>query len=376
MNAKFIAFRKFATCAINIFMQYSYGMNNRQSIIQGSGGVHGCNFCDVISVNNLLGAWKEFSRGKKSKEDIAEFELNLENNLFDLHRRLVTGEWQPDPYEVFFVKDPKLRRIHKATVRDRVLYQVIYRSLYQIFDSGFIYHSFSSRHRKGTHAGVLSLEKYLRQVSQNYRSLGYALKGDIRKFFDSIDHDILFDLIKKKIADADLLRLIWQIVNSFSTVPGKGLPLGNVTSQLFANIYLNELDQYIKRELKAERYVRYCDDFALVSSSKKYLDDCVKNIGRFCQVRLSLDLHPRKIIIRKINQGVDFLGYVLLPHRRVLRTHTKTRMLKKLSNLKQDVKNEKIKPEFLEQSAQSYLGVLSHCRGEKIKAQIERIFWD
>ena len=324
----------------------------------------------------MLAAWKEFRKGKRSKEDIAKFEMNLEDNLFDLHHKLASGKWNPDPYEAFFVHDPKLRRIHKATVRDRVLYQAVYRALYQIFDSGFIFHSYSSREYKGTHRGVLALERYIRKTSGNHRRQTYALKCDIRKFFDFIDHEILFGLIKKKVIDADLLLLIWKIIDSFSTMSDKGLPLGNVTSQLFANIYLNELDQYVKRELKAVCYVRYCDDFVIVADSKEYLEECVEKIEGFREGVLILDLHPRKISIRKVNQGVDFLGYVILPHRRVLRTHTKRRMLKKIEILKSRVENGTIEEDFLERSVQSYLGVLSHCKGEKIEAQIERIFYD
>ena len=267
-------------------MQYSYGMNNGQRCV--GGGYHNCNFYDVISVENLLAAWKEFRKGKRLKADVAEFEINLENNLFDLHHQLVSGMWKPDPYEAFFVHDPKLRRIHKATVRDRVLYQAVYRALYQIFDPGFIHHSFSSRNLKGTHAGMLSLERYIQKISKNYQHAGYVLKCDIRKFFDSIDQTILLGLIQKKIADSDLFLLIQKIVASFSIASGKGLPLGNVTSQLFANIYMNELDQYVKRELKAKCYVRYCDDFAIVSDSRQYLEECVENMKQFCKTKLLL----------------------------------------------------------------------------------------
>lgn len=321
-------------------------------------------------------AWKEFKKGKRSKNDVGLFELDLEDNLFKLHDELATLSWKPDPYEMFFVNDPKLRKIHKATVRDRVLYQAVHRILYQIFDPSFIFHSYSSRYAKGTHAGVISLQKYIQKVSSNHKYQGHVVKCDIRKFFDSIDHDILFDLIKRKITDSNLLILIRKIIDSFSTFSGKGLPLGNVTSQLFANVYMNELDQYIKRELKVKCYARYCDDFVVVSPSKKYLETCVMKIGRFCKERLLLDLHPNKIIFRKIHQGVDFLGYVVLPHRKVLRVNTKKRILKKLEKLKLLNDTGQIEPESLEQSGQSYLGVLSHCKGEKIKDQIERVFYD
>ena len=345
------------------------------NVVSG-GGRHDCNFYDVISTENLLCAWKEFSKGKRLKEDVALFEMNLENNLFDLHRALASGQWRPDPYEVFFVHDPKLRKIHKATVKDRVLYQAVYRSLYQIFDSGFIFHSFSSRNHKGTHRGTLAMEKYIRNVSKNYTNSGYVLKCDIRKFFDSIDHNVLFDLIKEKVTDESILLLVRQIIDSFSTTSGKGLPLGNVTSQLFANVYMNELVQYVKRVLKTRCYVRYCDDFGIVAESKEYLEDCAEKMKLFCKNKLLLDIHPRKISINKISQGVDFLGYILLPHRRVLRTHTKIRLLKKISNFETVLEGEIIKQKLLEQSVQSYLGVLSHCKGEKIATQIERLFYD
>ncbi len=344
--------------------------------MSSGGGKHSCSFNDVICVDNLLLAWKEFRKGKQSKNDTVRFELNLEDNLFDLHHRLDSLEWKPDPYEMFLVNDPKLRKIHKATVRDRVLYQAVYRVLYQVFDPTFIFHSYASRDCKGTHAGIIVFEKYIRQVSSNYKNSAHVVKCDIRKFFDSIDHNILFSLIQRKINDSDLVALIRKIIESFSTSSGKGLPLGNVTSQLFANIYMNQLDQYIKRELKVKCYVRYCDDFVLISPSKEYLEHCVREIGKFCHDELKLDLHPRKVIFRKINQGIDFLGYVMLPHRRVIRVQTKRRIFRKLEKLKSRNDVGMVDEKSLEQSVQSYLGILSHCKGEKIKEQIERIFYD
>lgn len=345
-------------------------------MVLAGGGSHSFNFYDVISLENLLMAWQEFSSGKHSKIDVSKFEISLENNLFELHDLLISAKWQPDPYKEFSVRDPKLRKIHKASVRDRVLYQAVYRILYQIFDSSFIFHSYSSRNSKGIYAGISSLEKYISKVSKNHTKPCYILKCDIRKFFDSIDHNILFNLISQKIPDKNLSLLIKQIICSFEKTQNKGLPLGNVTSQLFSNIYLNELDQYIKHNLKARCYVRYCDDFVIVSGSKMFLDVCLEKIKIFCKEILLLDIHPNKIILRKAHQGVDFLGYVMLPHRRVLRTKTKNRMLKKLTILKILFDKGLAEKEHLEQMAQSYLGLLSHCKNENIIQQIERIFWD
>ena len=184
--------------------------------------------------------------------DVAKYELNLERNIFDLRKILLHGEWKPDPYQVFFVRDPKLREIHKASVRDRILYQAVYRKLYQVFDKHFIFDSYSSRKEKGTHNGVKRLARFSNKISSDNINTGYILKCDIKKFFDSIDQRILLDLIARKITDEKLFSLISQIIVSFEKTPGKGLPLGNVTSQLSANIYLNELDQYAKHKLKTK----------------------------------------------------------------------------------------------------------------------------
>lgn len=307
--------------------------------------------CDVISVADLFTAWKTFRKGKRSKADVAKFELNLEENIFTLHDSLISGNWRPDPYIAFYVQDPKLRRIHKASVRDRVLYQAVYQKLYPLFDPTFIHDSYSSRDGKGTHKGVKRFDEFARKATANYSKNAFTLKCDIRKFFDSIDHEILLNLIKRKCSYPFLLNLISKIISSFEISPGKGLPLGNVTSQIFANIYMNELDQFAKHVLKAEYYIRYCDDFVIIDESKDKLESYISQLPIFLHNKLSLHLHPRKISIRKISQGIDFLGYVSLPHYRVLRTRTKRRMFKRISG----------------QNMTSYLGMLIHCKGIKIK---------
>jgi RNA-directed DNA polymerase len=290
------------------------------------------------------------------KADVQKFEFDLEDNLFLLQELLVAKTWQHAAYDSFFVQDPKLRHIHKASVGNRVFHQALFRILYPIFDREFIFDSYSCRIDKGTHRAVLRLEKFARKLSQNYSRPIYALKCDIRKFFDSIDQTILMNLIKKKISDEATLELVKLILGSFHNEDGRGLPLGNVTSQLFANIYLNELDQFMKHNLKAKSYLRYCDDFIILGENRDELVVMVEKIQKFLTSRLKLSLHDKKIIIRKLSQGVDFLGYVVLPHYRVLRTKTKNRILRKID----------------EKSLPSYLGVLSHCRGYKIRRMIEK----
>ena len=306
---------------------------------------------------------------------MAHFELNLEDNIFQLHERLSAGTWESDPYTAFFVQDPKLRRIHKASVRDRVLHQAVYRALYQIFDRSFIHDSYSSRDRKGTHRGVRRFEEFARKVTVNYSRGGFALKCDIRKFFDSIDHEILIALLKNKIHDDKLLDLVVKIIRSFSVLPGKGLPLGNVTSQIMANIYMNELDQFMKHDLKTKYYIRYCDDFVILHDSGEYLEENIGKMMVFLARRLKLDLHPNKIFLRKIRQGVDFLGYVSLPGYMILRTRTKHRMVKKMAMAHTRYKSGTISLDEFKQIMDSYAGMLSHCKSEKIKRLIrERIF--
>ncbi len=202
------------------------------------------------------------------------------------------------------------------------------------------------------------LETFITKASRNNTRLIYALKCDVKKFFDSIDQDILLRIISAKIQDSETLQLVTQIVRSFEKQPGVGLPLGNVTSQLFANIYLNVLDQFLKHRLKVRYYVRYCDDFIILGDDPAALAEAVGEINDFLKHRLNLSLHPRKITIRKHRQGIDFLGYVILPHHRVLRTRTKRRIFKKAGH------------GMSSHSLQSYLGIFSHAAGRGLKRKL------
>lgn len=230
--------------------------------------------------------------------------------------------------------------------------------MYYVYDKHFIYDSYSCRNEKGTHKGVKRLEEFTRKESHNYRRNIYVLKCDISKFFDSIDHNILKNILFNKNLDNNTKWLIEKIIKSFEKTENKGLPLGNVTSQLFSNIFLNKFDQFIKHKLKIKYYVRYCDDFVIVSKDKNYLESLIPQIALFLNNELGLSLHPRKVETRKLSQGIDFLGYVVLPYYNVLRTNTKKRILKRIKN------------NFSEETKQSYLGILSHCKGYKISKQI------
>ncbi|HXK31860.1 MAG TPA: reverse transcriptase/maturase family protein [Candidatus Paceibacterota bacterium] len=315
-------------------------------------------------------AWREFHRGKGKKTDVQQFEYNLEDNLFHLHQELKNKRHCHSHYTSFYIQDPKLRYIHKACVRDRVLHHAVFRILYPIFDPTFIFDSYSCRIKKGTHRAVGRLQKFARKVSKNNTKNCYILKCDIKKFFDSVDHDILINLIQKKIKDENTVWLIKNIIKSFSISTNKGLPLGNITSQIFANIYLNELDQFIKHKLKIKYYIRYCDDFVILSNSDEYLRKLIFTINDFLRERLKLSFHSDKISIRKYRQGVDFLGYVSFPYHRVLRTKTKRRMFRKIRQKIIELKLNKIPKESFNQSVQSYLGILKHCNSYKLKMKL------
>ena len=335
----------------------------------------------IISLENLLAAWKEFKRGKTRKPDVQEFDAALEENLFEIHDALKRKTYHPALYVSFFVSDPKRRSIHKACVRDRVVHQALFRILYPVFNRTFIHDSYSCRLGKGTHRGVRQLARYLRIVSGNHSRNTYALKCDIRKFFENIDHALLVGLIEKRIHNTDTRELVRKIIDSFAVSKGSpystcskvGLPLGNVTSQLFSNIYLNEFDQWAKHVLKAHHYLRYCDDFIILHSDAGYLCAIVPLIQKTLHEKLKLALHPHKVSITKIRQGVDFLGYVALPHATMVRTSSKNRMFRKLQEKKKLVQKGVITEESFNHSRQSYLGLLMHANTQKLREQVKAL---
>jgi retron-type reverse transcriptase len=294
-------------------------------------------FEQIISIESLLTAWNNFKAGKRKKPDVAEFELHLEKNLFSLHRELVSVQYKHGSYKGFYIQDPKLRHIHKAQVKDRVVHQAVYSMLTRIYDSTFIHDSYSCRVNKGTHKAIARFEFMARKVSRNHTSPCYTLKCDIRKFFDSVDHEILLKIIARRIKDEKALALFKEVIESFQKqeggdLTGVGIPIGNLTSQIFGNIYMNELDQFVKHELKEKYYIRYADDFVFLSADKTHLKDLIPQLDTFLAKILKMEMHPNKVMLQNTYQGVDFLGYVIFPKHKVLRNTTKRRMLKKMDH--------------------------------------------
>ena len=318
------------------------------------------------------------------------FEYTLEDNIFQLHQDLSAGAYRHGNYQQFRITDPKARLISKSSVRDRLLHHAIYRVLYPAFDQTFIYDSYSCRDNKGTHKAFVKLENVSKKISKNYTQPCFALKLDIRKFFDSVDHKVLMDLLKERIEDKRLLELLENIISSFWQTPARlpfrsfmrrrvqnlldnkilesshglprmtvenktGMPLGNLTSQLFANVYLDPLDKFAKHHLRAKYYLRYADDFIFLSDNPDELLGYLVEVNQFLKAELKLNIHPNKIYLRKLNWGIDYVGYVALPHYAIPRKKTVKRIFKKLIYLR------KYQPERIPLAMPSYLGYLKHA---------------
>jgi retron-type reverse transcriptase len=281
------------------------------------------------------------------------FEWQLEDNIFSLHEQLQNGVWRHGQYKQFIVCDPKPRIIHKATVVDRLLHHAITRLIEPIFERSFIFDSWSCRRDKGTHYSVERCHQLLFTLGHNNHYPVWILKGDIKKYFASINHNILLDLIKKKIDDVKVVALIANIVESFPT----GVPLGNLTSQLFANIYLNNFDHFIKEQLKASVYLRYSDDFIIAHHSRDWILSFIPKIQSYLSTKLKLTLHPHKIIVRPFHQGIDWLGYVLYPNYRLLRPKTKKRVWKKINQKMNDYLGGTVSLDDLKSLLASYHGL-------------------
>ena len=285
---------------------------------------------ELYSFRSLELAYRKARKGKRSKNSVKEFELNLEGNLIQLKRELETLAYEPRPLKQFTIRDPKTRLISASHFRDRVVHHALCNIIQPIFERTFIDDSFANRIGKGTRKALERFDSFKRKVGKNGRIVngaqddnmvvGYILKADIRHYFDNVDHDVLMGLISRRISDERILALVRKILSNHTTNnPGKGMPIGNLASQFFANLYLNELDCFVKHELKAKFYIRYVDDFVIMHSSKKTLLQWKCQIADFLET-LKLDLHPEKSKICPLHNGVGFLGYRIFYHYALLRS--------------------------------------------------------
>jgi len=301
-------------------------------------------YSDVCSFENLLAASVMARRRKRSRRDVEEFEFALERNLHEMGAELRDRRYQPGALQDFWIMEPKRRLISKSPYRDRVVHHALCRVIEPIFERTFIYDSYANRAGKGTHAAVRRYQLFSRRHK-------YVLKCDIRRFFPSIDHLLLMECVSRKIADRDVLWLIDRIVSnspSREKVPGffpgdnlftqterpRGLPVGNQTSQFFANVFLNAFDHFVKEELKVRCYVRYVDDFVICGDSTSELREIMRRVEEFL-LGQRLWLHPQKRVISRVEDGIRFLGYrvfpdhCLLPQQNVLRFRRRLRRMQR-----------------------------------------------
>ena len=275
-------------------------------------------------------AYKKAARGKRYKESAASFEYELESNMIELERELVAESYQPGDYKSFYIQKPKKRLINAAPFRDRVVHHALMNIIEPFFERGFIFDSYANRKGKGTHKALDRCTYFLRRHA-------YVMHLDVRQFFASIDHEILLSVLSRTIGDEQVLGLVEKIVASGNGLqddeydmvyfPGddllaagraRGLPIGNLTSQHWANVYLNDLDQYAKRVLKCRAYIRYVDDVLLFANEKDTLHQWREEITLFLQ-GLCLSIHASRAQPRPVSTGVTFLGFQVFPEYRRLK---------------------------------------------------------
>lgn len=334
----------------------------------------------VVSVENLLLAARKAQKGKRFKESTARFNLNLEKELLLIQRELIDHTYQLGHYTVFTVQEPVRRMISAAPYRDRVVHHALCNVIEPLFERSFIHDSYANRKEKGTHKAVDRFQSYLR----NYR---YVLKCDIRKYFPSIDHDILYAAVARRIADPDVLWLVRTIIgHSNQQEPvrdhyegddlfaplerRKGLPIGNLTSQFFANIHLNGFDHFIKEELGCRAYLRYVDDFAVFDDSKDRLWEIKELMDRYL-AGLRLRLHPVKTRVFTAKNGCEFLGFHVYPELRRVKRENVDLFKSRMKRLQRRYASGAVMLDDISRSMHGWIGHVRHANSFKLR---ERLF--
>lgn len=307
-----------------------------------------------------------------------QFGFYLESNLWKLHRELETEQYLPSPYIYFMVHDPKERNVAAPAFRDRVVQHSLIDYIEPMFDKQFIFDSYACRKDKGTHLGLARIKKFLQAARSIYgpQTPLYCLRMDISKYFANISWNVLLPIIFRKITCPKTQNLIEKIVTFHRFLNGgqlitdlvnpqarKGLPIGNLTSQLFANMYLNELDQFVKRELRVRWYARYMDDFLIIHPDKTYLHTLEKEIRFFLEKTLHLNLSEKKVVLSDVKNGVPFVGYRIFYDHVQVRGDTLTHIQRKLKKRKKAYKHGSLSATKLRSSKASVYGHLHHANG-------------
>ena len=335
-------------------------------LIQKNMKKHGNLYSKIYGMDNLRLAYYRARKGKNWQNTIKNFDKDVEDNLLKIQKSLINKTFKTSGYKIKRITEPKERLIYVLPFNpDRIVQHALMNIIEPIWEGLFIYNSYACRVGKGIHAGSRKTMEYIRKNR-------YCLKCDISKFYPSMKHDILFNIIKRKIKCKDTLWLLHNIV--YSIGEGQNVPIGNYTSQWFGNLYMNELDQYIKHECKIKHYIRYCDDFILFHDDKKYLKEIAKKIKIFLKDKL--DLIFSKCDISPVSQGVDFLGYRHFKKYILLRKNTMKRVKKRLSRLPGMLKKKYITREQYISSLASTMGWLkwANTYNLTLKLQMKELF--
>jgi retron-type reverse transcriptase len=323
----------------------------------------------ITDFYNILSAARSAQKGKRFRPNVLDFNYKLEIELANIQKELESKTYQPGQYKTFQIFEPRARMISAAPYRDRVVHHAVCNIIGPIFEKTFIDDCYANRCGFGTH-------RALRRFTTFARSSQYVLQCDIKKYFPSIDHAILKTLIRHKIKCKDTLWLLDTIIDNSNPQPSvidhfpgddllsplkrkKGLPIGNLTSQFFANIYLNGLDHFIKEEIKGKKYLRYVDDFALFSDDRNFLAEAQQAIIDYL-VNLRLKIHPIKSQLFETRHGANFLGFRILPDRIRLRSENLRRGRRRLRKMQKDYAENKIKIQDISRSIKSWIAHLSH----------------
>ena len=341
-------------------------------------------YSELCSYENLYEAYLQARKGKRFRDEILQFSFNVEEFLLELRDELINHTYAVGGYREFFIYEPKKRLIMALPFKDRVVQWAIYQLINPIFDKGYIFDSYGCRNNKGTLKAVQRLYYWLKLVGKKEKKY-YYLKLDMSKYFYRVDHKALIDLLRTKIADKELLWLLETIINydgvafglklngnvddPADRLKGKGMPIGNLTSQMFANLYLNELDQYCKRQLGIKYYVRYMDDVIILSEDKKKLHEYKSLIEEFIGSKLNLNLN-NKTAIRPITLGVEFVGYKVFPTHLKVRKSTSLKMKRRLKYVKKQYERDNMTLDKVNATVQSYMGILKHCNSYSLQRAV------
>lgn len=333
-------------------------------------------FSQIIAFDNLHSAALKAQKGKRHRHEVAAFFANLEKNLIELQNQLIWQQYETGVYRNFFVYEPKKRLVAALPFKDRVVQHAIVSVIEPLFERRFIADSYACRVGKGTHAGADRAQRFLRIVQQNHGQ-PYVLKADISKYFASVDRSILMTIMARQIDCPNTLRLLAGIIDSY---PGNvGIPIGNLTSQLCANVYLHELDYFVKHQLRVKYYVRYMDDFIIVHQDKTQLNHWRQLIEQFLQDELHLQTNAKTQVFpvnRSNGRSVDFLGYRIYSSHRLLRKNSIKRMKWKIKRWRKQLINKTMTPADMKQSLQSWIGHCKHCDSYQLRIQLFRRFRD